>query len=89
MGYDCIRIERERSGFCVHVTDPEIVKSNRESDRGSGSRVSEWKDPHVEFKFDTKAQALKFVESAMDIALPEDEYSTAFDKLAKEAQGKS
>lgn len=83
MGYNCIRIERERSGFCVHATDPAIEKANREQSRKDGP--TEWKDPSVEFSFETKAQVLAFVEKAMDIALPADEYSSAFDNLAKEA----
>lgn len=86
MGYNAIRIERERGKFCVRATDPEIEKANRERDRKSDSSAGEWRDPSVEFDFDTKAQVLAFVEKAIDIALPADEYSTAFDKLAKEAK---
>lgn len=88
MSYNCIRIERERNGYSVHATDPAIEKANRERDKSDGPSAP-WKDPHVEFSFDTKDQVLKFVEKAMDIALPADEYSSAFDKLAKEAMGKS
>ena len=87
MSYDCIRIERERDGFCVHVTDPEIVKQNRKSDKSDSPSMA-WRDPDVEFQFETKAQVLAFIEKAMDIALPADEYSSAFDKLAKEALSK-
>lgn len=85
MGYDSIRIERERSSFCVTVTDPEIVKANRASDKGSVP--GPWKDPNVEYTFDDKEQVLKFLDKAMDIALPADTYTSAFDKLAKEAGG--
>lgn len=88
MGYNSIRIERERGGYKVHATDPEIEKQNRERDH-SKSPSGHWKDPHVEFAFETKEQTLEFVTKAMDIALPEDEYSSAFDKLAKEAKGTS
>lgn len=88
MGYNCIRINRERNGYSVHATDPEIEKQNNMRE-GKGGSDRPWKDPHVEFQFDTKEQVLKFVEKAMDIALPEDEYSSAFDKIAKEAQGKT
>jgi hypothetical protein len=86
MGYNCIRIEREREGFEVRCTDPAIQKQN-ESRKSSGpSEPSEpWKDPEVEFTFTTKEQVLKFLEGAMDIALPADTYSSTFDKLAKEA----
>lgn len=89
MSYDCIRIERNRDGFEVRVTDPEIVKANkaREKKLGDSSEMSSpWRDPNVEYQFDTKEEVLKFVEKAMDIALPADEYSTSFDKIAKEAQ---
>lgn len=88
MGYNCIRIERERDGFAVHATDPEIEKANRERDRDGATPVGQWRDPSVEYSFETKAQVLAFVEKAIDIALPPDEYSSAFDKLAKEAQKK-
>lgn len=87
MGYNSIRIERERDKFCVHATDPEIEKANRARDHKSEPSTP-WKDPHVEFSFDTKDQVLAFIEKAIDIALPADEYSSAFDKIAKEAQGK-
>lgn len=85
MSYDSIRIERDRSSFCVTVTDPEIVKSNRSN--GSGNSPSPWKDPNVEYKFETKEATLAFLDKAMDIALPPDTYTSAFDKLAKEAGG--
>jgi len=83
MGYNCIRIERERNGFSVNATDPAIVEANNKRRNDDGP--SEWKDPSVEFQFDTKEQVLAFLTKAMDIALPADEYSSAFDKLAKEA----
>lgn len=86
MGYNSIRIERERQGFCVRATDPKIEAANnaRDNVKGDAPRAP-WRDPSVEFKFDTKEQVLAFVEKAIDIALPADEYSTAFDKAAKEA----
>ncbi len=87
MGYNSIRIERERNGYCVRATDPEIQKKNRERDKG-GDTVAPWQDAEVEFQFDTKEQVLAFLTKAMDIALPADEYTSAFDKLAKEAMGK-
>lgn len=85
MGYDCIRIERERSSYCVTVTDPEIAKKNRSSDKSDSP--SPWTDPNVEYTFEDKAAVLKFLDKAMDIALPEDTYTSEFDKLAKEAGG--
>lgn len=78
MSYDSIRISRERNGFEVCVTDPEIAKKNRE-DKGP------WMDADASYQFETKEQALKFIESVIDKALPPDEYSAAFDKAAKEA----
>lgn len=92
--YDRIKIERNRGGgFTVCCTDPAIVASNqaREDSRGDVVKgtTSKWRDPNVEYDFEEKSQVLAFVEKAMDIALPEDEYSSAFDKLAKQAKGKS
>lgn len=91
MSYDCIRIERERDGYSVTVTDPEIVKANQKRDTARNSSPNEvsadpWRDPNVEYEFTDKAQVLAFVEKAIDIALPVDDYSTSFDKLAKEAK---
>lgn len=83
MSYNSIRVERDRNKFTVRATDPEIEKKNRE--RNKGSDCAPWEDPAVEYSFDTKDQVMKFVEAAIDIALPEDTYSSAFDKLAKEA----
>lgn len=84
MGYDSIRISRERSSYCVTVTDPEIVKRNRASDKADGPS-DPWTDPNVEYDFDSKEAVLKFLDKAMDIALPADTYTSTFDKLAKEA----
>lgn len=87
MSYNSIRIERERTGFKVRASDPEIEKKNRERSKSSDC-CAPWEDPNVEFIFETKEATLKFIEKAIDIALPADEYSSAFDKIAKEAQGK-
>lgn len=84
MSYNCIRIERERNGFSVSASDPAIIAENEKRREGDGP-CPPWKDPNVEFQFDTKEQVLAFLTKAMDIALPTDEYSSAFDKLAKEA----
>lgn len=88
MSYNCIRIERERNGFSVKATDPAIEEANNKRRDKDYDGPSEWKDPNVEFSFDTKEQVLAFVTKAIDVALPADEYSSAFDKLAKEAMGK-
>ena len=84
MSYNSIRIERARNGYEVRCTDPAIQKANQ-ARSGKSDEPREWKDPNVEFSFDTKEQVLTFLGSAMDIALPADEYTSAFDKLAKEA----
>lgn len=86
MGYNSIRIERERAGFKVSATDPKIEAANRARDRSDGP-CGPWNDPNVEFIFETKEQTLQFVGDAMDIALPADDYTSAFDKLAKAAKG--
>lgn len=86
MSYNSIRIERERNGFSVKATDPAIEAENAKRRNSDGP--SEWKDPQVEFQFDTKEQVLTFITKAIDIALPADEYTSAFDKLAKEAMEK-
>lgn len=85
MSYNCIRIEREREGFEVTCTDPKIEAANRARD-GKNGGCAPWDDPQVEYTFETKAQVLAFLDKAIDIALPADEYSTAFDKLAKQAK---
>lgn len=86
MGYGCNRIviERNQNGFEVSVTDPKIVAAN-EARTGKGDMVAPWKDPEVEYQFTTKQQVLDFIEAAFEKALPEEEYSTTFDKLAKDA----
>lgn len=76
----CIRIEREGDGFEVTVTDPDIEKANS-SDKGG------WRDPNVEYHFDTWKMVTEFIDKVVDKALPADEYSRAFAAAAKEAQG--
>lgn len=78
-----ITICRDRNGFSVRATDPEIEKKNRARDRDK--ECTPWVDPSVEYNFETKDQVLAFVGKAIDIALPADEFTSAFDKLAKEA----
>lgn len=84
MSYNRICIERERDGFEVTCTDPAIVKQN-ETRNAEVAGSTPWKDPEVEFYFETKEQVLKFLEGAIEKALPRDEYSSTFDKLAKDA----
>ena len=87
MGYCSIRISRERDGYEVHATDPAIQAKN-DARKGDGPSEA-WQDPDVEYTFDTKEQVLAFLDKAMDIALPAETFTSAFDKFAKEAQGKS
>lgn len=77
---DRIVIKRDRNGWEVEITDPEIVQYNDQ--RGDDDS---WCDPCVEYNFETKEQVVAFVGQAMDIALPEDTFGSTFDKLAKEA----
>lgn len=87
MGYgDCIRIERDRDGFSVTVNDPEIEAANNKRNSKDDGPYTPWQDPSQEYNFETKEQVLAFIEKAMDIALPTDTYSSAFDKLAKQAK---
>lgn len=81
MGNCDIRIERNRNGYEVTVTDPEVVKKNN-INRGEGVV---WQSPHREYQFATKQQVMKFVDKVFDQALPADEYNAAFDKAAKES----
>lgn len=87
MSYNRITIERDRNGFKVRATDPAIEKKNRERSKDDGP-CGPWVDPEVSFSFDTKEAVTKFIDKAIDIALPADEFSSAFDRIAKEAQGK-
>lgn len=86
MSYERISIGREGGKFEVRATDPEIRKKNNERKSGDCCSPSEWQDPEVKYSFDTKEQVLAFVDKAIDIALPEDAFTSTFDKLAKEAQ---
>lgn len=83
---DCsIRIERLQNGYNVRITDPEIVKANQERDKKSKDGCcAPWRDPQVTYAFTTKEEVSKFVIDNIDKALPNDEYSSTFDKAAKE-----
>lgn len=81
---DCtIRIERLQNGYTVRMTDPEIRKKNHERDKGDGCCSPAWEDPDVSYAFTTKEEAIKFITENIDKALPEDEYSSSFDKAVK------
>lgn len=83
---DCnIRIERTQNGFLVSMTDPEIQKANDKRDKGSDSCCAPWQDPQVKYSFEDKQGVIDFITANLDKALPVDEYSSTFDKAAKEA----
>lgn len=88
MGYNNIRISRERGAYSVRATDPAIEAANKARNKTGGDCCSpsgEWNDPEVEYTFETKDQVMKFLDGAIDIALPVDTFTSTFDKLAKEA----
>lgn len=73
-----IRIERDRNGYEVSVTDPKMAEANQKSD-------SDWKDPNTDYQFKTKEQVLSFLDKIIDDALPVDAYAAAFDKAAEDS----
>lgn len=76
-----IRIERIQNGFVLEITDPEIVKENKDKESfGKG-----WRDPDVKYNFDTSEDLMEFLSENIDKALPMDEYSASFDAAVKEA----
>jgi hypothetical protein len=82
---DCnIRIERTQNGYLVSMTDPELVKQNDKRDKG-GDCCAPWQDPQVKYSFEDKQGVIDFITANIDKALPVDEYSSTFDKAAKEA----
>lgn len=83
---DCnIRIERTQNGFLVSMTDPAIAKANDTRNKGSDGCCSPWQDPNVKYSFEDKQGVVDFITSNIDKALPVDEYSSTFDKAAKDA----
>lgn len=82
---DCnISIERTQNGFLVRITDPKIVKQNQTRDKSSDC-CAPWQDPQVKYSFEDEKGVIKFITDNIDKALPVDEYSSTFDKAAKEA----
>jgi len=76
-----VRIERLTNGYVVRVRDPKIVKQNERP-----GRDGPWKDPDREFVFTTVEQVLAWLKANLDKALPEDDFSTAFDMAAAELE---
>jgi hypothetical protein len=79
----CIKIERDRNGYEVTVTDPKIIEENEKGREGSA--VS-WKSPHLDYHFKTKDEVMRFIEDVYNDVLPEEKFATAFDKAAEEAK---
>ena len=77
--YDCtIGIKRTGNGYTVMVRDPEIVKANREE-------KTSYKDPDLQYVFETAKEAATFVAKAIEkIEKMDDEYETAFAKALRE-----
>lgn len=83
---DCdIRIQRHQNGYTVRITDPAIVKANRERDKAAkGETCAPWRDSQVSYAFTTREEVSSFIKANIDKALPVDEFSSTFDKAAKE-----
>lgn len=81
-----IRIERLQNGYNVRITDPEIAKKNEARDKGKDGCCEPWSDPQVSYAFSTSEEVLGFLKTNIDKALPVDEYSSTFDKAAKEVK---
>jgi hypothetical protein len=74
-----LRIERAANGYVVTARDPKIEKANQ-----SENHKGPWRDPEREFIFDTLDKTLAWVKANIDKALPDDDYSSAFDDAAME-----
>lgn len=81
---DCtIRINRLQNGWTVSITDPKIVEENDKRDSKGG--CSTWRDPSVTYTFDDINKGIDFIKENIEKAFPKDEFSSTFDKAAKEA----
>lgn len=74
MSDHCCRIERAANGYEVEITDPKIVKANRERKDGMGG----WRSPTVTFVFEDIEGVLTFLKDNLDKALVQDDFSTTF-----------
>ena len=74
-----VKIERLENGFEVELDDPKIVKANQTAKTG------EWKNPSREYAFQTIAQGMDLLSRNLEKALPESDYSSAFDAAAAES----
>lgn len=73
-----IRIERLANGYEVEITDPAIAKAN------SSAKVGAWRDPNIGYAFKTSKEVMAFLSKNLEKALPQDDYTTSFDKAASE-----
>ncbi len=83
-GNTVIRIQKLQNGFSVGLNDPEIIKANRARDRSKGE-CAPYRDPEVTYAFANAAEVAAFITANLDKVMPEDEFSSSFDKAAKEA----
>lgn len=75
-----IRIERVQNGYVMEITDPDIVKANKDKESyGKG-----WRDPDVKYTFEDSGELLGFLKKNIDKALPMGEYEASFDAAVKE-----
>lgn len=72
-----IKIEVIKGGFGVYVCDPKIEKANMEP-------KTAWKDPWVEYHFETADAVCKFISEVLPDLKPEDS-SSSFDAAFKRA----
>jgi hypothetical protein len=80
---DCsIRISRLQNGYTVSITDPKIVKANDE--RPKNGECAPWRDPNVTYTFSDVNKAVEFIKENVEKAFPADEFSSTFDKAAKD-----
>lgn len=79
MGEACCSIERMANGYEVEITDPDIVKANRNSGPNKP-----WRNPKVSYGFKTVDEVLAFLKKNLDKALPADEYGSSFELASQE-----
>ena len=81
MGDDTVvKIEVNRGGYGVYVRDPKIDASN-------SNPKTAWKDPWIEYSFDTIAGVCAFVTDVLPKLKPEDgsgTFDAAFERAVKE-----
>ena len=72
---ECIcKIEKAANGFEVEMYDPAIAKANAKS-------KGKWRDPMVCHVFNSLEDMMKFIQTNLPDAGPEDEYGSSFDAM--------